>query len=86
MHAFSPEIPSVPSTAASSLLYLGLSSFGSCRYSDTMVGGPVQSKRWSCSSLDEGIRHVLTEAKAEMCDDEEAALLREIEVRSQEYL
>ncbi|CAE7292132.1 unnamed protein product [Symbiodinium sp. CCMP2592] len=34
-----------------------------------MAGMPVQSKCWSCSTLDEGIKHVLRDAKMEDADD-----------------
>ena len=50
-----------------------------------MAGMPVQSKCWSCSTLDEGIQHVLHDAKMEV-DDEEAQLLREIQAGSCELL
>ena len=39
----------------------------------------LPSKIWSCATLDEGIAHVLQQAKTEMPDDEETRLIREIQ-------
>ena len=51
-----------------------------------MAGVPVQSKCWSCSTLDDGIQHVLRDAKKEILDHEEAQLLREIQATCRELL
>ena len=40
---------------------------------------PVPSKRWSCSTLDEGVKQVLADARDDDFARREAALLREIQ-------
>ena len=42
----------------------------------------MASKQWSCTTLDDGIKHVVADSKpGSSLEQEEAALLREIQAR-----